>query len=44
MNTPYPTARPALTFFELFDHSLTVLLPGLAFLNEGNPADPFISR
>lgn len=40
----HPAARPTLSFLQLVDESLQVLLPRLVLLHGDDPAYPFVSR
>ena len=44
MNTTQPATWPAHPFLELTDRPLNMFLSRLVFLDEGNPAYPFIPR
>ena len=43
MNTADPAAWPAHSFLEFADRPFNMLLSRLVFLDEGNPAYPFIA-
>ena len=44
MNTAQPATWPAHPLLEFTDRPFDMLFSRLVFLDEGNPADPFIAR
>lgn len=44
MRTSGPTARSALAFGQIFAHALDVLRSGFLFFDDGDPANPFVTR